>query len=197
MARPRQVSDAELLATARSCFLAHGPAVSTTVIAREVGLSQAALFKRFGTKEDLMFAALLPPEVPDWVAHVARGPDERPIPVQLVDIAHRIAAFFEEMTPCLMTIKASGADMLHAMSRYEVPPPARGRRALAAWFRTAHEQGRLQDCEPESVAYMFVGSLHGRAFLTYIGGSDTLSRASFIESMVATLWRGLDPGRPA
>ena len=58
MVRPRLFSDAEILQVARRCFLEHGPAVSTTVIASEVGLSQAALFKRFGTKQNLMLLAL-------------------------------------------------------------------------------------------------------------------------------------------
>ena len=45
--RPRQFSDDELLQTARRCFLEHGPGVSTGLIAEELGVSQAALFKRF------------------------------------------------------------------------------------------------------------------------------------------------------
>ena len=96
MARPRQVSDVQILEAARACFLEHGASVSTTVIAKRLGVSQAALFKRFGTKEDLLVAALRPGpemvrELLDWLAE---GPDERPIPEQLLDLGVRVRSFF-------------------------------------------------------------------------------------------------------
>ncbi len=193
MARPRQVSDADILAGARRCFLEHGPSVSTTAIASAVGLSQAALFKRFGTKDDLMNAALLPPELPDWVRHVEAGVDERPITEQLLDIATRTSAFFTEVTPCLMTLKASGADMRALMSRYDIPPPVRGHLVLTAWFAQALASDRIGACDPPSVAYMFLGSLHGRAFLNHVGGIDSRPASSFLEEIVSTLWMGLAP----
>ena len=51
-------TDEEIIAATQRCVFKHGPAVSTTVIANEVGMSQGAIFKRFGTKERLILAAL-------------------------------------------------------------------------------------------------------------------------------------------
>ena len=51
--RPRQFTDEDILTATQACILELGPSVSTTVIAGRVGMSQAALFKRFGTKEKL------------------------------------------------------------------------------------------------------------------------------------------------
>ena len=56
--RPKIKTDEQLLAAARSAFIEFGGAVSTTVIAENAGVSQATLFKRFGTKEQLMKRAL-------------------------------------------------------------------------------------------------------------------------------------------
>ena len=69
MVRPRQFTDEQILASARKSLLEHGPGVSTAKIAKAVGMSQAALFKRFGSKEDLLIAALMPPHLP-WPSTV-------------------------------------------------------------------------------------------------------------------------------
>ncbi|HIK90782.1 MAG TPA: TetR/AcrR family transcriptional regulator, partial [Planctomycetes bacterium] len=60
MARPRTISDDQILQTARECFLQHGPSVATDVIADQLGVSPQALFKRFHSKQDLMLAAIAP-----------------------------------------------------------------------------------------------------------------------------------------
>ena len=194
MARPRQVSDDDILSTARSCFLEHGPSVSTAVIANHLGVSQAALFKRFSTKEELMLAALMPPEIPGWIARVDRGPGPEPIPDQLMIIAADIAMFFAEMTPCMATLKASGIDLARIMCRYEVPPPLRGVRALTQWLQQAMDDGRIAQGDPQSLAMMFVGSLHGRAFLTHILQLKGLQESSdYLTNLVDTLWRGIAP----
>src|ERR671927_1546002 len=98
MARPRQLSDEALLATARRCFLEHGPGVSTQVIARELGVSQPALFKRFATKDALLHAALAPARA-DWPRLVEEPPGEGDVREQLVAIALELSSFFERLVP--------------------------------------------------------------------------------------------------
>ena len=194
MARPRQVSDEEILLAARACFLTHGPGVSTTVIASQLGISQAALFKRFGTKRELMFSALLPPSRPQWIARVEQGPDERPIPEQLLEIANAVSSFFDDLIPRMATLKASGCDLQRAMARFDVPPPVRGIKALTAWFDTAQRQGRLGAIEPGSTAMMFLGSLQGRAFLSHVLGlTDPWDLDEYASHLVGNLWRGIAP----
>ncbi|WP_315791222.1 TetR family transcriptional regulator [Fischerella sp. JS2] len=47
---------------ARSLFLKEEAKASTRTLAKTVGISEAVIFQRFGTKEDLFFAAIMPPE---------------------------------------------------------------------------------------------------------------------------------------
>ena len=58
MARPRTISDAQLLSAAREVFVEQGFAATTASIAVRAGVSEGTLFKRFSTKEDLFAAAL-------------------------------------------------------------------------------------------------------------------------------------------
>ena len=171
MARPRTITDDVLLRIARSCFLEHGPAVSTTAIAEAVGLSQAALFKRFGSKQELMLQALLPPPEPAWLALLVAGPDARPIIEQLMEIGIAAGRFFEKMTPAMMTLKASGIDFAKVFCRYETPPPARALQLLTAWFQAAMDEGRIRQINPLNVAMSFMGAIHGLNFLQHVAGN--------------------------
>jgi AcrR family transcriptional regulator len=192
MVRPRLFSDAEILQVARRCFLEHGPAVSTTVIASEVGLSQAALFKRFGTKQNLMLLALMPHGVPAWIVMVEAGPDERPIPEQLHDIAMCMTEFFSEMIPCISTLRAA-ADVLEVFRDQDAPPPIRGRQALATWFVTAQQQGRVRAADPLAMAQTLIGALHGRAFMNHLQGAEHSSAEAFVDDLLDVLWNGIGP----
>lgn len=193
MARPRQTSDEEILDAARSCFLEHGPSVSTATIAAKLGVSQAALFKRFGTKKELMLSALLPGS-PEWLTAVERGPDpDREIPSQLLDIARAAAAYFARLTPCMATLRASKIDFREAMARYDVPPPLRARAAMTAWFTAAQEQCRMGPVHPEEAALLFLGSMHMRCFLGHMTQTAQPSDPARLERMVDALWSGLTP----
>ena len=141
MARPRQTTDNAILTIARTCFLEHGPSVSTTVIAEAAGVSQATLFKRFGTKDDLLLKALAPASDVPWLALVQAGPDDRPAREQLVEIAHSIFVFFQHLIPNLAVLKSAGFSPKDLLARYEEPPPLRGRRLLAGWLIRAGDRG--------------------------------------------------------
>lgn len=194
MARPRLVSDGDILAAARDCFVENGPHVSTAVIAEQVGLSQAALFKRFGTKQQLMMAALVPPALPDWIELVERGVDERPIPEQLGEIAHAISTFLLEVTPRIAVLWAAGCAVHDVVARFEEPPPVRGIRALTSWFAEAKAEGRVDCDNPKAAALMMLGSLHGRAFMGTMLGDAVVADLEHYESQLTnTMWRGIAP----
>lgn len=193
MARPRQVSDDEILVAARDCFLEHGPSVSTNVIADRLGISSAALFKRFGTKQHLMRDALLPSEDPDFVAMLSSGPDERPIDVQLTEIASSMAGFFERFTPCFSVLRAAGVDLYEEMAKHPVPPPVQNQVLLSDWLRRAMDQGRVRQVDTDAVASMVIGAVNGRSFLTHLGRPLPGSIHDHVDAIVSVLWKGIRP----
>jgi AcrR family transcriptional regulator len=196
MSRPRQVTDEQILEAAREAFLEYGPAVSTTVIAAAVGLSQGALFKRFPRKEDLMFAALAPPaSLGDWAGDLRGGPDERPLEEQLREIISAIEAFFTEMIPRLSVMQSCGISHRDVFERYEVPPPVAAVRALAAWLRRAQVTGRLEEAvDAEDLAYCILGPIQMRAFVQLVAGHKfRVGSKSFKDGLVRLVLGALEP----
>src|SRR5262245_56950630 len=108
MARPRQVSDEQILAQMRRVVLAHGPSASLELVAQALDVSVPALLKRFGSRQQLLVAALRPPESPEWINQVAAGPTEAPFRQQLLDVFTQISDFMEEAVPCLTVLRESG-----------------------------------------------------------------------------------------
>jgi AcrR family transcriptional regulator len=192
MARPRLVTDEEILAAARRCFLEHGPGVSTTVVARSLGISHAVLFQRFGTKEDLLKAALAPPP-PPWIADLESGPAREDLRAQLLAHAQRIFAYFEEIVPCVAILRACGIHMKDLCKRGQTPPPLLAHQALAAWLERARALRLIRACDVEDVAHVLLGALQMRPFLEDLRGKKLTAarRAAYIETVVGLVWRGL------
>lgn len=192
--RPRQFSDLELLQTARRCFLEHGPGVSTGLIAEELGVSQAALFKRFKTKQALMMEALAPGDRPPWIDEVEAGPDERPVPVQLREVVERIDSYLSQMLPCIAVLRAAGLGPADVLRDREVPPPVLAHRTLTGWFHRLHEQGRARIPQPQATAMAFLGALHARHMLGHVLGSHApVLEPDFPQTLVDLLWSGIAP----
>jgi len=79
MARPRRVSDEEVLSSVRRAVLEHGPSVSMDHIAAELGVTPPAIFRRFGSRNELLIAALKPDEEPSFLAALAAQAGARPL----------------------------------------------------------------------------------------------------------------------
>ena len=64
MGRQKTITDEEVLRVARALFREQGHTATTREIAHVAGVSEAVLYQRFGSKDQLFFAAMHP-----------RGPD--------------------------------------------------------------------------------------------------------------------------
>lgn len=195
MARPQQVSDDQVIEAARRCFLEHGPSVSTDVIAAELGVSSQALFKRFGSKQELMLAAVRPPASPPWAAKLEAGPDDRPFREQLGEIIEELSTFFAEITRRMSMIRWSGVSPEELIREYDPPPPLIGIRALRNWLKRAHEKGLIRKADFEAVAVAILGALHAPGFLEDMLGRKATrhSRSTFVREVVDVFAQGLNP----
>jgi AcrR family transcriptional regulator len=172
MGRPQQHTNEEILEAARECLLEHGPGVSTTLIAERAGISQASLFQRFGSKEELTISALIPFERPPWADEVEAGPGKGTLRAELEALVERLWKFMHEITPRFTMLRASGIPPERFIRRFRVPPPVHARRALAEWFTRADGTGLARVPNPEHMAMALMGALHGRAALLHMLGEQ-------------------------
>src|SRR5215468_3810223 len=68
MGRQKTITDDEVLRIARTIFREQGHTATTREIAQAAGISEAVLYQRFGSKDELFFAAMRP-----------QGPDIEPL----------------------------------------------------------------------------------------------------------------------
>lgn len=193
MARPRRFTDEEILAATQSCILEHGPSVSTTMIAEKLGISQAALFKRFGTKEQMIIGALRQPMQRNPVADLlALGPSDEPIRTQLIALGMAMIRVMRRVVPCMAMLHAAGLK-LESDGHNDERPPIQARRLLVAWLQHAIDDGRLKSVDPHVVAVSFIGMLHARPFREIIVGDTDLkcSDEEYVTQLVNHLMDGI------
>lgn len=197
MARPVTIRREDILEAARRLFIEQGFSVSTAAIAREAGVSEGSIFKRFPTKEELFREAMCMggPDL-DLEARAGRG-DARE---ELVQVTLRLLAFFEDLVPRLLRLWAqtgeSPGDMLRRKG--EDAPPLRVIRRVAEYLRIEQTLGRLGGGDPEILARTLVASMYHYVFLTVVVGPEaaTIAPETYARGVVEQLWSGVAPTAP-
>lgn len=181
MARPRLVSDEALEQKAREAFLELGPAAPVADIARRLGVTQAALFHRAGSKEALMLRALTP-GAPEAVAVLLAGPNDEPLASQLAPLLRSLLRFLDVAIPGLMVLRGAGV----AMEGVGPPPPLELRAALTRYLGAAVTRGLVTLPRPAATADVLLSSLEARAFNRYLGGPSFVrgSDAAFVAGVL-------------
>ncbi len=193
MGRPRSVSDEDILSAAREVFLAEGASASVHAVGERVGVSHAAIHQRFGSKEELLLAALGPASRLKLPDALDGEPDERPGREQLREIARALAEVFDAYVPGIAVLASAGISPQKAYGRGTPSPPVAAQRALAGWLRRAEAANLLQCPNPEATALAMIGAFHGRAFLKSTGAA--VARALDADAILDAFWDGLEPRR--
>ncbi|MEM6734282.1 MAG: hypothetical protein AAF658_22145, partial [Myxococcota bacterium] len=146
----------------------------------------------------LMLAALAPPQKPDWISFVERGPDDRALSEQIGDIAKRATEFLADLVPCISVLRASGMTPETLFARYEQGPPVvLAVKALVGWVERAKAKKLVRDdVTPLAATMLFLGSLQLPAFLAHIsmGRSpvNAISDPDHVTQMVELITRSLE-----
>lgn len=198
--RPRTVTNQMILDAARHCAIERGPNVALDVIAGRIGVTSPALLKRFGSRQQLMIAALRPTDPPVWVLELGLGPDDRPLEQQLAQFMGRVFDFFTREMPCMTALSESGFPIEEIFKGDETPPPFRNLWALSSWLEQAQARGLIAhdavaDNDFESVAVGILGALHSRVFLSDFMGTSywRRSRDQYVKDLARVYARALSP----
>jgi AcrR family transcriptional regulator len=195
MGRPVKISEEQILEAARVVFVRDGINATTKDIARQAGISEGSIFKRFPTKEALFIAAVYYPPVPCWVRELEGLVGTGDARENLIHIVQKMFRFAQELLPLVRVAWGGKPDLSAGGPDKAEPAGIRDRRLLANYLRREMEGGRLRPCNPEAVARMIFG-----ACINLVMDRLTLNQPlsqqeidAFVPSLVDALWDGIGP----
>lgn len=197
MGRSQRVDDRDILVAARRVFLERGPAATTREVALAAGVSQAVLFQRFKTRDDLLLAALLPAP-PDLGELLGPLDDLRRLGPRayLVEVGLRALDFFIAATPAFFHLIVHPAFRREVFARvHEHVPIVALIAGLTERMQQLQREGQLSDCDPRSASEALMGFAHNLGMFGTMAGQGLTAEAyrDRVERFVDVLWRGLAP----
>jgi AcrR family transcriptional regulator len=190
MPRNKTISDDEILAVARSHFLQAGVGASTRKIAKAVGISEAVIFQRFGTKEDLFFAAMtLPAAQLENFLKAQAG--EQSVVENLETASLQIMDYFREVMPVFLSLITHPSFSISAFLLKHRIPAAQLREQLLDYLTAEAKLGRVRSDQLMIAVEVLLSHLHTIALHETIGEPPKTDRA--VTEVVALLWAALAP----
>ena len=189
MGRQKTISNEEVLRVARGLFRDKGHTATTREIAQAAGISEAILYQRFGSKDDLFFAAMTPGE-PDLAQLL--GPNDPPgdAHAYLRTVVVRIGQYFADILP-LVVHMMTHPSFDHAALARSLPtsPAVRLRDGLAERIASLARRKRIAAPSAILTARLLVGLAHDWA----LGRMHHMPSRGVrdLEEMVDTVWVGL------
>ncbi|MCA9572418.1 MAG: TetR family transcriptional regulator, partial [Myxococcales bacterium] len=139
-----RITDAALLGVAREVLLRDGITATTASVAAAAGVSEALLFKRFGTKDELFQRAMAVGR-PAWVA-LLEDATVHPRDVLEQVALSMIASMREEMPLAMLSWSRNPSD--HWGAYPGEPPPVTGMKILSGWFEAHIRAGHIRPVDP-------------------------------------------------
>lgn len=170
--------------------------VTTRQIAQAAGFTEAALYKHFANKADLLVAVMR--ERSPGFTLLARALDGRAGTGTLVDnltaVARAAIAFYGEGFPMLASMFADPATLAAHKEelRQQGAGPHKANEAVATYLRAEQELGRLRaEADVRAAAGLLLGACFQHAFLSHMspGGDrdDGEAAASFARTLLHEL----------
>ena len=191
MGRKKSLSDAQLLETARQVFVEHGFGASTKEIARRAGVSEGVIYQRFLTKNELFFAAMIPPPV-DVKKLLRPGRSKGLKLIEKVTLS--MVEYSRATLPVLLPL------MMHPGFRFEEfaerhpdSPMFLLRRELVRFFIEEQRTGRIGGVDPGAAALLVWSTANSIAFFERLGAHGGQFDPEMIRKTVRCLWDGIGP----
>jgi len=190
MGRHKTISDEDVLRVARDVFREKGHTASTRAIAEAVGISEAVLYQRFGSK-DHFFLAAMHPTVPD--IEELLGPAEPP------DDAHaylratvvRLGRYFAGVIPLALHVMTHPSFDKTILARAQAQGPVGLPEGLAERLAALKRRKRIVLRSETVTARLLVSLAHDWALGNVLARRKASQRERELKAMVDVVWTGL------
>ena len=190
MGRRKTISDDEVLRVARDVFRAQGHTATTRAIAEAAGISEAVLYQRFGSKDDLFFAAMRPrgPDLEELL-----GPECPPgdVSAYLRTVVVRLGRYFADVIPLALRVMTHPAFDPAALARAQPMGSALLREGLAERLDALARQKRIVTSSGAAAARLLVSLAHDWALGSVLTPGSRPHRDRELKEMVDVVWEGL------
>ncbi len=195
MGRHKTITDDEVLRVARELFRAQGHTATTRAIAEAAGISEAVLYQRFGSKDELFFAAMRPagPDLEELLG--PRDPPEDGLGY-LRRVVVRLGKHFADVIPLALRIMTHPSFNPSVLTRVQPGGPASLRDGLAERLGSLARRQRIATASPKAAARLLVSIAHDWALGVVWLHSSSGRQVRDLEEMVDVLWEGLCPRSP-
>lgn len=192
MGRARTVEDEEILEAARQVFLTRGQLATTREIAEAAGISQAVLYQRFGSKDELFFSAMAPPP-PNTDELLGEPPAAvHQTESYLVGLAERLYHYFEAVAPLFVQLATHTAfDANHLANAHRPLVHSGLLESLGKRFDELAATGCVRTGDGNAMAQLLVALIHAEALSSVL--LKTAPDADRRREMIGLIWRGLSP----
>lgn len=192
MGRARTVEDEDILKAARLAFLDRGQLATTREIADAAGISQAVLYQRFGSKDDLFFAAMAPPppDLEDLLGDPPRSADETES--YLADVAERLYRYFETVAPLFVQLATHTAFHSDHLADAHQPMMESGLvESLSTRLGDLAIKGCIRKGDGSAMAQLLISVVHGEALSAAL--LKTPPDGERRRETIRLIWCGLKP----
>ena len=194
MGRKKRIKDEELLAIARDVFIEKGIGAPTHEIARQAGISEGVIFQRYTTKEELFFAAMVPPPVNLDEIFGNRTQDHDACK-NLEEIALAMLAYFRGMMPMALRLSTHPAFVPKKVFAHDSAIPEIGLlNGLREYFEEEKSRGRLKSDDTAAAAGILIATVHSLALFEIMGAHGGHMQDDVLRAMIRSFWNGLAPG---
>ena len=192
MGRHKTISDHEVLGIARDLFRTRGHNATTRQIAEAAGISEAILYQRFGSKDDLFFQAMhaMGPDIEELLGPREPSGDAR---AYLHAVVVRLGRHFAEVIPLALRVMTHPSFDPGSLARAQPNAAAVLREDLAERLAFLARHRRMMKGAETMTARLLVSLAHDWALGTVLSPTRSAHRESELKKMVDVVWEGLRP----